>query len=307
MSKYCPECGEEVDEGQNFCDNCGTSLDTEDKNLEESKETKKEDIETKTKISRLKNFLILPLNKKKYLGIVLLLVFTIASIYFVFGEFGDKKIEPSNLIQVDSAEWEKADGTSLQGHVKVRVPEEAPGRVCVQLEDRVSLEHVSSDCISPGENKELRVSANKIINKVNIEYGRNSYDLEQIKSVNLGRPDIELKEVGEEQTFEISNSFTTSSYRSVKFEIKNQGNIPVDPYQDAGENYEPYAWSSNGFTKKIDGELRPGETGTIKIKVYFDPPDSLEQGDELKYEVPLHLTTVNEKKTIKKEATAVIQ
>lgn len=303
MTEYCPECGEEVEENQNFCDNCGATLKEAD---QEEVGNDREDDEEHDKSPKSGKSNSLPIGKKNILALVLLALVATTGVFYAFQGDGTESIESDNLIQVDSAQWLRADDATIEGEVKLSVPSEAEGSVCFKLEEtRDLLFSGTVDCINPGESEVIELSYNDTLNRIGVNYGESRDELDKIKRINVGNPSIELIEVSDEPdvTVDISQGDQTET---ISLKLKNSGNIPIDPnvYDKTSSDFYITGY---GMTKQITDYIDPGETGEVKYEMYIDPPENTESGDRYDADSRFELATVSGSETIEKEFNVIFE
>ncbi len=82
----CKKCGHEINEGDLFCENCGSPIEVQEKNIQKSKGNKK------TKI---------------FIGVILVIILVLCGLFYIGSKPKDIKMEASELLKVINSEDEK--------------------------------------------------------------------------------------------------------------------------------------------------------------------------------------------------------
>ena len=283
---YCPNCGEEVDEDDEFCSNCGEELNNEESELDRDKNNGEKDSSTSASNSNQEHEWV---SRRGLLAgsLVLVLLIGAASTSDLFGPTDEEiKDQIADSVEVKDVGWEyvgiaNQDG-SPYGNVQAKVTNSYDESVTLsyryeKLYDSSSeLYGTKEITLDRWETKTLNMTADGTEIELKIESG----DYSTEKTIDVGEPSIN----GVEWT--LDGGATVSGIDDPKFVqtkmtnkgpkrlfIRLSGSVSadgdaMDRSSRVGLEASPGVWTEEGYDyRESSFSLGPYETKEIPIRI----------------------------------------
>jgi hypothetical protein len=267
--KYCPNCGEEIDEDQSYCQNCGKDLETNEKH---------EKADTKGKLVEISKTQKKKLTKASFGFIIVVGILALAAT-----TLNGQNETPQNAVSLESHTWKNIDYTYAEGGGTVSAAIRASSENSEEVEvDVWSGGSSQSLTISPGNTREIEFQADSN-SDINLRYRYEGSESKE-KEVALGEiptTPITASMNLEEVTLERDDDWTSSKDDiETQIEVTNNGqkriNIPVvgsqagisvgDRVDYWNDGWEGSYYSAQSFVPETNElTINPGDTKTMPI------------------------------------------